>query len=494
MSHLKNIKLPLILFGLFLLAPLGNATETRVDSAGGLNLVLSDETDELTPFIFGNPAGLALLENPNRFDLAGQWLLQNSAASNQSDVFYGTLSGLSSDSTNYHGFILEPAKNWVFQLDGDILHTENQPDSGSLDKNRDRTRELFRTSLKVGSLILGGQIQGTQVNMVLAPSGYYGAQIDSIKATGSGWLGTGGILLSFPGDPLPNQQRFTLGGVYTREIIPGQSKTNLSLTFPGPAAVNLTQTLDSQNVQSFGPELYFEIPNSLQAGLLTRFSNADISLQRDSSDISIISNQASYKLQNTNTSSVLAALKMSSPLQKLTSLKTGFSLLFESGKTTDYDPSQNTISTTDGQVWQVQLGTGLEGLEKYTVGIQVKIQGISGGVSNPPGPDQAINFFSYQINLGGEQWITKQWAFRAGIVYENDLNSGALDYQPGFFPIPSGQRIVSTLITTGVGFKNDRFKTDLLFFFGQPFVYDSPNPDDFYTQVGFQLAASFLLN
>ena len=488
----KNKILYRTLWGVFFLAALGRASETRVDSAGGLSLVLSDESNELKPFIFGNPAGLSFLESPNRFDLAGFWLSQSSAASNLTNSFYGTVTDPLSTSLDYHGLILEPSKDWTIQLDGDLLHTETQPDFGALDQSRDRSRELFRTSIKIGALALGGQVQATQASLALKP-GYFGAvQLDSGQGTGSGLLGTGGLLLSFPANPLAQQSRVIAGGIYSRALIPGRSKTDMVLEEAGPITVNLSQSLQEGDSQSFGPEIYFESPNSLQAVLLGRISNGDISLQQESSNDPLF-NQPSHKYQSTSSTAVLGALKTNSPLQRLMSLKSGASFLFQTTTTSLFDPSQNPAAVSDSQTWQFQMGTGLEGLEKYTVGLQARLQGVSGGFTPAGASAEPVNFFSYQLSLGGEQWISNQWAFRAGIIYENDINAGASSYPSGIFTVPSGQRVVSTAITAGAGYKNSSFKADLGFFFDQPYVYDSPNPDDFMTQIGIQLSLSLLL-
>ncbi|HET9870219.1 MAG TPA: hypothetical protein VFR02_06980, partial [bacterium] len=68
-------KAPLLaIFILFLGQSISLASDTRVDSMGGLSLVATDEVDDINPFILGNPAGLALLPAQSRLDVAGEWI------------------------------------------------------------------------------------------------------------------------------------------------------------------------------------------------------------------------------------------------------------------------------------------------------------------------------------------------------------------------------------------------------------------------------------
>jgi hypothetical protein len=71
--------LPLLLTAWALVTLPCSATETRVDSTGGLSLVMTDESDQIDPFIFGNPAGLALLSPQNRLDYSYEGFRQTSS-------------------------------------------------------------------------------------------------------------------------------------------------------------------------------------------------------------------------------------------------------------------------------------------------------------------------------------------------------------------------------------------------------------------------------
>src|SRR5581483_2743842 len=131
----------------FLIPAVLAASETRVNSTGGLSLVMTDETASVNPFNFGNPAGLSLLPPQSRFDIAAPWFQETAASDPSGQVqAYGTLSQLGSnfssdsllDATNssfkYQGLILFPTSHWAFQASGDLLHATNQTDPTSIDE------------------------------------------------------------------------------------------------------------------------------------------------------------------------------------------------------------------------------------------------------------------------------------------------------------------------------------------------------------------------
>jgi len=68
----QTLSVPLVLVGFALLPTISPASETRVDSTGGLTTLLDDETDNLSLFLDGNPAGLVLLNTRDRLDVSGE--------------------------------------------------------------------------------------------------------------------------------------------------------------------------------------------------------------------------------------------------------------------------------------------------------------------------------------------------------------------------------------------------------------------------------------
>lgn len=477
------------------LASQGLATETRVESTGNLTLVITDETVEINPFIFGNPAGLALLDPISRFDATGQYLLDSSAATNTTTSSYGMLRDFNTDSPGYHGFIVFPTKEWAFQADGDFQHSENQTNSVLQNQNQDRTREFFRTAYDFGALILGGEVEAQQENITLSPGNFYNTLLVSGQGTQSVLNSQGGLLFSFPANPTPSQERFLFGGSYSRQLVPGQDINKVLVDInPGPTTLSLTETITTANVQSFGPEFYFKVPNSFEMVLLGRYSSGAVSLQIDSSDTTIATSQPAYKVVDGNGLAIAAAFKAKSPLFKTTYLKSGFSFVYSSNNANYYNPGLTTTATNTAQAWKAVLGGGLEGLLDYTVGLQAELDGVNGSYQPTGTSSLPLNLFTVKVSLGGEKWLSKFWAFRTGISFESDNNTGAQPYSLSSFMVPSGQDVISTTISVGGGYKDPNFQTDLLFLFSQPYVNNSPSPNDFMTQIGIQLAASLFFN
>jgi hypothetical protein len=125
----------LIFFGLVVWAGLGLgsgvlfASETRVDSAGGLTSVIDDETNNGDLFLDGNPAGLVLLSTHDRFDLAGQWDYSDTQPTGPGSIqqIFSTVPRSSNDTViKYEGLIVFPDTHWAFQVAGDYLYPQGQ--------------------------------------------------------------------------------------------------------------------------------------------------------------------------------------------------------------------------------------------------------------------------------------------------------------------------------------------------------------------------------
>ena len=479
----------------FLLASFGFATETRVDSTDGLTLVLTDESDEFNPFLFGNPAGLALLPPQTRFDVVGQWLKETSYSTNTTSNIYSTLNRLGDETPHYHGLMAFLSPQWALQLDSDYVQSENSPDLLITDQTRMRTREVFRTAYNFGPFVLGLQTQPTQINLTAKPqSNPGGSQLLSGKGTGSAWVGTAGLLACFPGEINSKGSNLKIGGVASTELTPGQEIQNLAVQLSGGLNVNLIETYTSTNVLTWGPELYFESPGTFQSFLLGRFSNGSLNFQQDSSNTGLIASQPSFKVQDSNSSVGIAGFKMKNPLSHTDALKSGFLFAFTSSNQNNFDSGGTATTTNSIQSWATSAGIGLEGSKDYTVGLQFQLQGVAGTYILTTPPNTLVNFFSYKVALGGERWLSPQWAFRMGLTYENDYNNGSQAYQQLLYSVPSGNQIVSTTISAGAGFRDKNFIADLMFVTGQYSVDNSPNPNDFGLLLSFQLAASILFN
>jgi hypothetical protein len=120
---------------------------------------------------------------------------------------------------------------------------------------------------------------------------------------------------------------------------------------------------------------------------------------------------------------------------------------------------------------------------------------VSGTTLNPSGNKLGgTGYQSLTLSVGGEKWITPQWAFRMGAVYQDETNNGALPYTTFYYPdIAPGVELETATLTAGVGFQENAFYGDLTLSCGQS-VRDNPATDAFASRVGAQLAAGVRFN
>src|SRR5208282_2375011 len=117
MKKILRMTALLLLWEAWSLAPTPSlGSETRVDSAGGLTTIMTDETTDLDFFMDGNPAGLVLLKHQDRFDLSGQWFYSNSQPSGTGSVqqTFSTIPRLSDQGLiHYGGAMFFPDPQWA---------------------------------------------------------------------------------------------------------------------------------------------------------------------------------------------------------------------------------------------------------------------------------------------------------------------------------------------------------------------------------------------
>lgn len=501
-------KLPLFFFLWMALSGLSllRASDTRVESVGGLSLVMSDETVDINPFILGNPAGLALLPAQNRLDAAGPWFQETPAGNASGQIqAYGALPKLGSNfpsstllnSTDsaftYQGLILFPTRQWAFQAGGDWLSASKQIDLVTgFDNSLDRYRGMARTAYDFGPFVLGTEVDLFQTNKDL-PASYPGGP--NGKGSVTGLHSTSGLLVDIPLENTAHPSQLRFGGVVTAELSPAQERDQFKTDISGNL-VDVDFIAKSQDFLSAGPELYLNVPDRFQAAVIGRFGNAGSTAEIDSSNISVFSGTSAYKADSSNTATVLGLFKARLPLagkaNQILSFNTGGFLLVNNTQSTDYNSAGNTTQTSNSGDLQAGLGWGLESSKDFTVGLQASLDSQSGGNSPTAGPFQPNGFFSYTVSAGGERWLDPHWAFRMGMVFEDDYNGGSLVVLKSFYAVGPGQRVVSTTLTAGLGYGDPNWKSDFMLWTGQPSLYDSPNPSDFATQVGAELALSLL--
>jgi len=485
----KNILLVLSLATL--LFPLSSqASDTRVSSTGGLSLVMTDEAFAPVPFLMGNPAGLAFLPRQSRFDLAASFFDQDDLALGRNTKTYGS-GELGVARPKFHGLLLFPADRLALQLDADFRHVGEEYQIGLVSDGFDRIQGLLRVAYDFGPFVLGVEAMPSQI-----PITFVFQPFSSGNAYGSAnisqWDLTGGLLARFPPDPTDKEARLTIGGAYATQPLPFEAKLDLSLVDSGgPTTQTLSVMQTGTSYHSFGPEVYYEVPGSFQAGLAGRMTTTAASRETASSAASLVTPEFPY--ETLTHWGGMAVFKAENPLSKTQSLKMGAALIFETSRVTHFDPAGALTDESRGSKWKAQAGAGVEKKGDFLVGGQLELELAGGDLETPVTVTQgAAEFMGYKVILGGEKWLSKTWAFRTGLSFENDLNTGTQPYKLPLGSVAPGTRRVNTTITLGAGLRDGPFLGDFLLWYGQPSLYDSPLPGDFTTQLGIQFAATFL--
>jgi hypothetical protein len=472
---------------------LGYASDARVDSMGGLTLVATDEADDINPFTLGNPAGLALLAPQTRFDMGGEWMKEDFPSSGDQYHLYGTMNDITSDNVKYHGLIAFLNNNWAVQADGDTLHTEGEQNPASNVDTNDRYRGTFRTAYDFGIFTLGGQIQPSQSNISFNEHLFASSSTFEIlpgAGTVTNFSGTAGLLINLIGSEEKDKNHLRIGGVVSTPLSAIQETDNLpvSNTFSG-TTFSLTQKTTEQDLLTWGPEIYFDSPG-FQVALLGRFANFDVNFEQDSTNTVSITNIPSFKAESGTVSAGTAVFKMTNSIATGLNLNTGGFFTIEADNSNSFQSSGTANGGTSITAWNGQFGIGFENPQDYTLGVQVSLAGISGNEGDSGGVTTTNNYIDYKISVGGERWLSKNWALRVGFAYEDANNKGTAE-QPGFFfPIDPGSEMETNTLTSGLGYADAHFKLDLNFFIGQPQAAN--NSSDYRNQYGAQGAAALL--
>jgi len=482
----------LVLSLALLLSPLPTrASDTRVASAGGLSLVMTDEAFAPIPFLMGNPAGLAFLPHQGRFDLAASFFDQDDLTLARNTQTYG-VGELGVDRPKFHGLLLFPADRFALQLDADLRHLgEGYQMGGLVSDGFDRLQGLLRAAYDFGPFVLGVEAKPSQIPITLVFQPFSSGNVYG-SAKISQWDLTGGLLARFPPDPTEKEARWTVGGAYATQPLPFEAKLDLSFVDSGgPTTQTLSVMQTGTSYHSFGPEVYYEVPGSFQGGFAGRMTTTSASRETASSAASLVTPEFPY--ETLTHLGGMAVFKAESPLSKTQSLKMGAALIFETSKVTHFDTAGALTDESRGSKWKAQAGVGVEKKGDFLVGGQLELELAGGDLETPVTVTQgAAEFMGYKVILGGEKWLSKTWAFRTGLSFENDLNTGTQPYKLPLGSVDPGTREVNTTITLGAGLREGPFIGDFLLWYGQPSLYDSPLPGGFSTQLGIQFAATFL--
>ncbi len=484
------------LFLLLCSAQTALASEARVNAAGGLSLVMDDDVYTINPFVVGDPAGLVLISPATRLDVKAQWFGETESLDNFERNYAGTISDLTGKTLTYKGLIFFPTDRWAVQVDADYLYTEGAITSGLETAGNNRTRQLLRTAYNFGPVVLGTELMPIQSFSPVTDQFIGGGEIVSGEDKSSSWSLNSGLLVCFPENPAPQQERFKIGGVYSYQLHAPLETAYLNIIPTGfSVASPVTATLTGTTARNFGPEIYFDVPGSFQAVLVAHFADVGITTQILSPNAVLAPDPSAYKSDDGSSMNVLGALKCVLPVGGLR-VKSGGLLSFSSGELNVLSRAGTVLASTDLWSLEARAGAGIEEVDQFTIGFQASIQSWGGTIFDASGNNIGNNgFLDYSLFFGGENWIKKDWAIRMGFGFENQFNSGNQPASTFFWPSFSpGVRLLTNTITLGTGYKDKGLYSDLTLSYGHPSRYDSNDPRAFAQQVGVQWAMGVFFN
>ena len=472
------------------------ATETRVDSTGSIDMVLWDETSDLTPYNFGNPAGMALLPSGGEVGLNIPWFQVSS--SNYNGSFFGlspgvyqgfpdlinTTSGLNNTAgLQYQGFNYVTPDKWALQATGS--YSDNQfPLGDSILENAQLGHGLIRVAHEFGPLSVGTEFQYTTGTYYLT-----GGNNLTGNVTGPSQLNMG-ILANIQ---LGNDQHpcwLRLGGSVGFDLSPGQTE---SISGSGNSITTYTYATANTVIS---PCVFLEIPGSLQAGVIVNATSDATSISASFPSGSGLTSGGPdlFETYTNNINLVFCKWKMTlSPSQETNPLSLNCGILF--GVTSETVSAPGDIyNNFNLQSSQLQIGMGLERSKNFTIGLQLDAQANNLTQSVATEPNSSGNLI--EVCLGMEKWLSPEWALRLGLVYQNEpTNDG---FNPEYFNVPVPMQETAWMTTLGIGYDVKNFKIDAMTFLDPESVgaigVDSGNTTTTYTIFGFELSAEVLFD
>jgi len=494
MRNFFRIAALLLLGGGWCLAPKPSfGSEARVDSAGGLTTLMTDETTDLSFFMDGNPAGLVLLDHKDRADLSGQWFYSIAEPSAVGSVqqTLSTLPRLSEpNSFHYEGVMVFPEPGWAVQVGGDFLASQGQPIFTNDTYTLSQYRGLLRTAYDLGPVALGLELLTTQSDQHFDPGLFdppaLGGPYFGLQSGSSGQDQTvirGGFVTTFPEKPADDQGRWQAGGYVGAQLGSSTETQDLSLFTLGSSAFPISRTMNLVDHYTFDPEIRYEVPGRfiLRFSYIMTYWDQDFS-QTVPAGTPLLTSIASFRATQFRSMNANGEFKVMEPLSDKETLKIGGSLASYTNDTDLLNPDQSLYDSQNKQWINATLGVGLESLYDYLYGIQFKTQNYLHDVPSTNNTDNnsPADFDSYQLAVGGEKWLSSNWAFRLGLIVETDI------YGQG-----SHLQTLNTTVTAGVGYESLFWKADLKMVAGQTVdINDSSNTS---TQTGAQLAGTLFL-
>lgn len=481
---------------------LANASDVRVDSTGGLSLVLSDETTEITPYNLGNPAGMALL--PAGGSIGMNLPLINLAQPNNAynETHFGISSGFIPTFPNlnntlapmnptagnqYQGLLYVTPDQWAFQATGgfnDIQSTDNG--LLSVAKATQGGQELVRAAKELGPLTLGTELQFSEsgINEQFSSNPTIPVIGSSTQTNSSSGNLNSGLLVNFQLGEEEHPVWLRMGGTFAFNVMTPHTVGSISIN-PFEAILNSSNTV-------FEPSLFVEVPSSFQGGIL-------LSLQNQTDEFGVINgdtNQVStpyFKTENISVENVAVLYKWRMPLvdpgnPHPFSFNHGALFQLTSSQTSYWQPDGSSGGNMSVMSYNFQGGVGLEWKKDLTLGIQLNWYGITSTPDNSPVGLLSNDYIS-RFGFGGEKWVAENWSIRLGIVEENAQNPCQNGANDGYFGLDPNQSLSGLMGTAGIGYDNKGFRMDGMVWCEQP-TFTPTTPNDTPTLLGLDLDAA----
>ncbi|HTA77404.1 MAG TPA: hypothetical protein VK791_09630 [bacterium] len=426
---MKLIKAFWIILALLTVNPVF-ASETRVDSMGGLTSVVEDETDNLDLFLDGNPAGLVLLKTKDRFDINGQWDYANSQPSGPGSVAqsFSTISRLSTDGIIRYGGLMIFTQPWAYQIDSDLITSQNLLASGYLAEpfNAQQYRQLVRTAFNAGPFSLGLEISNIENDQTFNTGLYSAAvSVQSGSAAQNQTRVRTGIITTFPDGLEDSDPRWQVGFVF--ETYLGQVMNSLNNNLFYTSQFSLQQNTATTNYYYFGPELHYEVPGTFLIRFSSFMSNYDTGFNQTVSQTNAyFTNSTSAHSSQYQAMTNVGAFRLTLPTSDKENFKLGGSLTayLTNNDLVGSGSAQSVYNTSNKQQIDGVLGVGFEAANDYFLGVQFKTQNyitdVESGITSTAA-SKSTDFDYYQAAIGGEKWLSSQFALRASVIEEWDL-------------------------------------------------------------------------
>ncbi|HTC20559.1 MAG TPA: hypothetical protein VK859_06925 [bacterium] len=469
----QTLSVPLVLVGFALLPTISPASETRVDSTGGLTTLLDDETDNLSLFLDGNPAGLVLLNTRDRLDVSGElsYLDQEGPWGSNRQLVLTTIPRYTDNPIKYEGLMLFPDPHWAVQVLGDFFLDQGVSVAGFTgdalppsDTNTQRQyRGLIRVSYAFPFGAAGLEVLNSQKDSRDDP-GLWNPDVGlSSGASGQNQtLVKTGIITTFPANLSPESPRWQAGGWFTAQLGPDSENQILNLYYSGSPSFPLTQIIATSDYWEWDAELLYELPSiakiRLSADMATSSTDLTQTVPFTSPDFDQLS-LGPYRYSQFQSFTLACAFKCSLPVSEEENFKVGGNLTGYFLSLDLLNPDGSVDSGQGNQKIGTQLGIGLDSPKDYTMGLQWKsVSRLNGNDSiNNPGIALGVPAGGdlYQLAFGGEKWLAVTWAFRMGLVLEEDVDG------------QTSQKNFSTTINAGIGLEKAFGRADIRFFLGQ---------------------------